>query len=416
MDLDNGRFPYSVFAVAGVELEYMIVNRSTLAVQPLCDLLLESAAGAIVSDFDNGSIMWSNELVNHVVEIKTNGPVSRVCEMVNPFHENVKQINKHLETFNAMLLPGGAHPWMNPFLETALWKYDSNEIYNLYNTIFDCRGHGWSNLQSTHINLPFGNMDEFGRLHAAIRVLLPIIPALCASSPILDGHFSGYLDARLEKYRANQANIPVIAGKIIPEQVFTENEYINRIFNPISEAIRPFDPNGILKIHFLNSRGAIARFDRGAIEIRLIDIQECSKADLAVVEGVIALLKMLVAEELISYEAQQAWHEDELAKVLLTCIRGAEWAQITNASFIKMWGVNETEVTAGFLWKFLLEKIKHKMDAELWDVLKLMIDNGSLATRIMGRIDGEFNPAKLKDVYYELAMSLQNNQLFNCKS
>jgi hypothetical protein len=27
--------------------------------------------------------------------------------------------------------------------------------------------------------------------------------------------------------------------------------------------------------HFANSRGAIARFDRGAIEIRVIDIQEC---------------------------------------------------------------------------------------------------------------------------------------------
>ena len=32
----------------------------------------------------------------------------------------------------------------------------------------------------------------------------------------------------------------------------------------------------------MNSRGAIARFDRNAIEIRVIDVQECPKADLAI--------------------------------------------------------------------------------------------------------------------------------------
>ena len=50
-------------------------------------------------------------------------------------------------------------------------------MYEAYDRIFDCRGHGWANLQAVHLNLPFSGDEEFGRLHAAIRLVLPIMPA-----------------------------------------------------------------------------------------------------------------------------------------------------------------------------------------------------------------------------------------------
>ncbi len=68
-----------------------------------------------------------------------------------------------------------------------------------------------------------------------------------------------------------------MTGKVIPEQVFSKKDYYSTIFQPINKAIKPHDTENILDHHFLNSRGAIARFDRGAIEIRVIDIQECPK-------------------------------------------------------------------------------------------------------------------------------------------
>ena len=49
-------------------------------------------------------------------------------------------------------------------------------VYEAFDRIFDCRGHGWANLQSVHLNLPFGDDDEFGRLHAAIRSSFPCCP------------------------------------------------------------------------------------------------------------------------------------------------------------------------------------------------------------------------------------------------
>ena len=62
-------------------------------------------------------------------------------------------------------MPGGMHPWMDPARETRLWPHDNAHVYRQYDEIFDCSRHGWSNLQSTHINLPFANDMEFARVY-----------------------------------------------------------------------------------------------------------------------------------------------------------------------------------------------------------------------------------------------------------
>jgi len=130
-------------------------------------------------------------------------------------------MNTILETRNAMLMPTAAHPFMDPLTETKLWPHDSNDVYEVYNKIFDCRGHGWSNLQSSHLNLPFYDDEEFAKLHAAVRLVLPLLPALCASSPIFEGKITGLLDTRLSYYKTNQSKIPSITGKVIPEAIFS---------------------------------------------------------------------------------------------------------------------------------------------------------------------------------------------------
>src|SRR5688500_16439701 len=199
-----------LFQGYGIELEYMLVDRDTLKIKPITDELLKHELGHYASDFENGIVTWSNELVLHVVELKSTKPEHDLRALVNKFAENVNRINSILSNWNAMLMPTAAHPFMDPLVETKIWPHENNEVYNIYNKIFDCRGHGWSNLQSTHLNLPFYDDEEFAKLHAAIRVVLPILPALCASSPILDGKLTGLLDTRLTYYKNNQAKIPSI--------------------------------------------------------------------------------------------------------------------------------------------------------------------------------------------------------------
>ncbi|MGB7843027.1 MAG: glutamate-cysteine ligase family protein, partial [Salinimicrobium sp.] len=282
---------YHLFEVFGIELEYMLVNTADLKVNPIVDKLLTKKNGSLTSDVENGRIEWSNELVAHVVEMKTNGPTDDLETLDELFSENVLEMNALLQEFGSQLLPTASHPLMNPVTEMKLWQHNYSKIYAVDNRIFDCGGLGWSNVQSMHINLPFFDDAEFEKLHAAVRILLPVIPALSASSPIFDGKYSGYKDARMQVYKTNQKEIPEMTGKVIPEQFFSRDQYFKGIFEPINKAIRPFDEEHILDHHFLNSRGAIARFDRKAIEIRVIDLQECPKADVAIAVFIIEVLK-----------------------------------------------------------------------------------------------------------------------------
>lgn len=50
---------HELFDVFGVELEYMIVDRSSLDVSPVADRVLQAAAGEIVGDVELGEISWS---------------------------------------------------------------------------------------------------------------------------------------------------------------------------------------------------------------------------------------------------------------------------------------------------------------------------------------------------------------------
>jgi len=280
-----------LFEAFGVETEYMIVDRDNLRVKPIADELLKHELGHYGSEFVNDIVTWSNELVAHVIELKSSAPEININSLEYGFADNINRINKILAQWNAMLMPGAVHPFMNPHSETKLWPHDNNEVYNLYNKIFNCQGHGWSNVQSTHLNLPFSTDEEFARLHAAIRLVLPILPALCASSPILDGVPTGLMDVRLQYYKENQKLIPSITGQVIPEPIFSQRNYQSKIFDRIKGDILPHDPEGILDPIWLNSRGAIARFDRGSIEIRVMDVQECPGADMAIQSLVISALK-----------------------------------------------------------------------------------------------------------------------------
>lgn len=70
-------------------------------------------------------------------------------------------------------------------------------------------------------------------------------------------------------------------GYVVPESVSGRAEWEGRILIPMYRDIAPYDTAGIQQQERLNSRGAIARFDRDAIEIRVLDIQECPLANIA---------------------------------------------------------------------------------------------------------------------------------------
>ncbi|RAJ13467.1 glutamate-cysteine ligase family protein [Olleya aquimaris] len=402
---------YHLFEVYGIELEYMLINSNSFKVAPIVDTLLTKKNGVLTSDVDNGEIAWSNELVAHVIELKTNGPTTNLEGLADAFHKNVVEINSLLKPLNTQLLPTACHPTMNPLKDTQLWKHSYSEVYELYNRIFNCKGHGWSNVQSTHINLPFYDDKEFEKLHAAIRIILPLIPGLCASSPILEGKVTGFKDTRLEYYKTNQKEIPEMTGSVIPERVFSKTDYYSTIFEPIKKAIKKYDVNNILDHHFLNSRGAIARFDRNAIEIRLVDIQECPKADIAICTLIIEVLKLLVEGKLSKLKTQTSWLKQDLFAILNATIKDGENYTIHNTDYLYLFNIEDT-ITVKKLWYNLYEKVKHNIPEDYQNTLEVIFKHGTLSTRITGAIETDPSINNIEKIYFQLANCLENNSLF----
>ena len=400
-----------LFAAYGVELEYMIVDEGSLAVRPIADELLRDATGGreYVSDVEHGNISWSNELVAHVVELKTTEPATELAGLPVAFQREVGEINRLLAPRGARLLPSAMHPWMDPARETRLWPHDNSVVYQAFDRVFGCQGHGWSNLQSVHLNLPFADDEQFGRLHAAIRLLLPILPALAASSPLVEGRTTGWLDSRLDVYRGNSRKVPSVAGQVVPEPVFTAAAYDREIFQRIYADIAPYDPGGVLQDEWLNARGAIARFGRGTIEIRVLDVQECPGADLAICAAIVAVLQALVAEEWTPLAQQQRWQVEPLAAIFLAVARDAEAARIENVEYLRALGLQTSHgCSAGELWRHLLAVCRDRLGPaaapwqETWNVLA---DEGPLARRILRRL-GNSGPSPSRELLYNLYRKL----------
>lgn len=408
--------PYHLFQGYGIELEYMLVNKDTLEVMPVADDLLKYELGEIGSDFENGMITWSNELVLHVIELKSTKPENDLDALEKAFTRNISRINTILDEWNAMLMPSAAHPFMDPFKETRLWPHDNNEVYELYNTIFNCSGHGWSNLQSTHLNLPFTDDEEFAKLHASIRLLLPLLPVLCASSPLLDSKLTGMFDTRLHYYKANQSKIPCITGLVIPEAVFSYDDYKRQIYSKIEKDILEFNRENILDPVWVNSRGAIARFDRGSIEIRIMDIQECPAADLAIVNTVVKLLKALVEEKFCSLNNQMKMDTQMLSGMLdQIAIHGGQ-TRIENSAYLTAFGLS-SPVTAKALWKYLLSNIPANTyyDKKSREIIHTVLDHGSLAERIIRSLNEDHSLENIKIIYRQLSKCLSENTMFISK-
>jgi gamma-glutamyl:cysteine ligase YbdK (ATP-grasp superfamily) len=403
------------FRAYGIELEYMIVDDNELSVRPIADRFLQQAAGAIVNEVERGMLGWSNEMALHVIEIKNLRPSTMLQILPSALQSEVRYANRMLKDMGARLMPTAMHPWMIPVQEARFWPHHNAALYGAYDRIFNAKSHGWANLQSMHINLPFANDIEFAHLHAAIRLMLPILPALAASSPIVEGRNSGFADYRMEVYRHNADRLPSIAGAIIPETIASKAAYQSRILEPMYRDIGPLDPQRLLQFEWLNSRGAIARFDRNAIEIRVLDTQECPKADLAIAAATIAIVKALYYEVWANLPAQQAIATESLECIFLDCIRDGEQAVIDDAQYLRLLGFPEVRCTARDLWGHLIEQRLQGLigSSMAWnDVLQVLLKHGPLARRILHAVDGDYSRPRLHAVYQSLCDCLHEGQMF----
>jgi gamma-glutamyl:cysteine ligase YbdK (ATP-grasp superfamily) len=405
--------PLHLFDAYGLEVEYMLVDADSLDVAPKADALLEAAAGELTDEWQNGAVAWNNELALHVIELKCNGPRPSLAGLGNDFAANVKLANDKLGREGLRLMPTAMHPWMDPN-RVELWPHGTRLIYDTFDRIFSCKGHGWANLQAMQINLPFAGDEEFARLHAAIRFLLPILPGLAASSPVVDVERNGILDNRLVVYRDNCAKIPSVTGEVVPDPVGSIGEYHERVLSRIYADLAPHDPEGVLRHEWVNARGAIARFDRNAIEIRVLDVQETPLMDVAYATLIVAVLKMLCEERWLDRARMDAWPTSELGKLLRLSERQAETTGIGDQRYLKAFGFRGGSTELKGLWEHLFEAASAGggLDPATERLLEHYLRFGSLATRIGKAVGLLPSRAKLKRVYEELCEALASDTPF----
>src|SRR6266496_226854 len=93
-----------LFEGFGIELEYMIVRKDNLSILPITDEVLKNIAGEYANEVQGDGLDWSNELVLHVIELKTPTPVKSLEGLPSKFHENILRLNEILKEKNGMLM------------------------------------------------------------------------------------------------------------------------------------------------------------------------------------------------------------------------------------------------------------------------------------------------------------------------
>src|SRR3712207_6101892 len=114
-----------LFEGCGIALEYMLVDRATLDVSPIADLVLQQGSGASdpVNDYPRGELAWSNALMMHVLELKNVAPTDDLAALARRFQDEILEMNRLLARSGARLMGSGMHPWMNPATETRIWPH-----------------------------------------------------------------------------------------------------------------------------------------------------------------------------------------------------------------------------------------------------------------------------------------------------
>jgi len=411
---------YRLFEVVGLELEYVVVDAD---LRPLCVLhdAFRSINGRPTSYIERGRVGFSNELAAHVFEIKNVGPRRSLAGAEREIMDGMRFFSQVLrEEHGARLLPSGMHPFMSP-MDTKLWSRSGRRIYETYARLFPIRQHGWLNIQASHINLPFASEADTMAMHNATAALLPYLPALAASSPIYEGALGPAMDNRLEFYRRNQSDVPTITGRVIPEYASSFADYRRKVLEPIYAALSALPGGDMLRHEWVNSRGAIMRFGRRALEIKILDVQECVKADIAVAAFVRGALKTLV-QRLKRRQLELPDH-DMLVEDLDAVIRDGGGARV-HADHLRPASMSRrAKTTARSVLGDLLESASSALRKEERSYLSIVDDRvrrGSLAERMAHQVArrsrrrGVTEVDAIRAIYDELMDCLEKNRPWEC--
>jgi hypothetical protein len=216
-------------------------------------------------------------------------------------------------------------------------------------------------------------------------------------------------------YASNQRRVRSIIGDVVPEAVFTPQAYQAEILEPMYRDVAPLDPDGVLQYEWLNSRGAIARFDRDAIEIRLVDVQETPLADLGIAVLAAAVARALAFERWVGLPELQALDTAALRAVLDRTVVAADEAVVDHVPLLRALGCVEDRLLAGEVWAACFERLVRDdlaPESPLRAALSTILVRGPLARRILRATGPNPDMDRIHAVYRELGDCLLQGRLY----
>jgi carboxylate-amine ligase len=346
---------------------------------------------------------FGKEMQLHVMEIKANQPFKSPVEFEETMNCAVSRLSEIVRKHGASLLGTGMHPLLK-LDETCVWPHYHRRIYQEYGKIFNLKRHGWLNIQSFHLNLPYEKEADAIQLHNQLANLCAYLPAITASSPIFEGKNGPAIDNRLQFYKENQKEVPSVAGDVIPEYVSSIKQYKRDVIGRYSKdlAVTGADKT-LLDREWVNSRGVIFRFERCALEVRVMDEQECVKSDVALACFIRAALRGLIESraELLPHEV--------LVKDLNAVIRDGLNAKVSSPH-----GKTARQICLYYL-NLAMEHANENEKKYLW-LVKRRIEEGNLSELIRAKVQTRAGKTSFReaivDVYSTLIKCLRNNQPF----
>ncbi len=384
----------------GPEHEYSLVNQD-LKPLPISDKIIKKQCGRIINFIDMPSFTFGKELQLHVMEVKANSPFKSPIEFEETMQNAVSTLNRIVQKHGANLLGTGMHPLLQ-LKDTAIWSHYHRKIYQEYGEIFNMKQHGWLNIQSFHLNVPFQKEADGIQIHNFLANLSAYLPAIAASSPIYEGKNGADIDNRLQFYRVNQKEVPSITAQVIPEYATSFAQYRRDVIGRYSaDLAKAGAGKTLLNREWVNSRGVIFRFDRSALEVRVMDEQECVKSDVALSCFIRATLRGLIE---LKFELLP---HNLLVKDFDAVVQGGLNAAVSNPH----------GKTARAVCQFYLKLAEKYSDEDekkyLW-IIKKRLEEGNLSELIRDRISmraekTDFHEAII-NVYSTLIRCLSDNE------
>lgn len=345
---------------------------------------------------------FGKEMQLHVMEVKANEPFQSPKVFEETMQQAVVTLGDFLEKkFHASLLGTGMHPLLR-LADTGVWTHHHRRIYEEYGKIFNLKQHGWLNIQSFHLNLPYAKEKNGVLMHNLLANIAAYLPAVAAASPIYEGAMGANVDNRLAFYKVNQKEVTSITGEVIPEPVSSFGMYKKEVIERYSRDLaRVGADKTILFKEWVNSRGVIFRFDRAALEVRVMDEQECIKSDVALSCFVRATMRGLMETQ-----------AEVLPHSVLVSDFNAVLAEGLNAKVLHPHGSTARQVCQQ-LFKVAWENATDEEKAYL-PLLQKRIAEGNLSDIIKERVLRKAQRVDLKEaivsVYSTLIKCLATNQ------